>query len=295
MRAGRSRDHATGSFAGGERSREGSGRGERATRPPVEWLQFNMLFHRPVVGLTMASSGLWNFETPPGFRGLDLRGELVRYSRNLPHWRQQGVTYWVTFRQADSLPRARLDQLRSWRDRELDRIEALGGDDTRPNSGLSAAAALEALAEETMKQVEIWLDQGMGSCVFNDPECRGLMEKALMRDQGERHELSAWVIMPNHVHLLIRPLQGEQLERWLQEVKRSSSRMINTYLQRSGKLWSRESHDRIVRDGEHLWRCLRYLGRNPLRAGLNQNQFSLWYHPEWEACGWGSQTAAARS
>jgi hypothetical protein len=56
------------------------------------------------------------FPLPPlGFRGLDLDRPVRRYLRHLPHWRQDGATYFVTFRLADSIPEAKLIELQNLR------------------------------------------------------------------------------------------------------------------------------------------------------------------------------------
>lgn len=52
---------------------------------------------------------MWNLTPPPGFQGLDPHRPLTVYYRFLLHWRQDGATYFVTFRQQDSLPRVKLD------------------------------------------------------------------------------------------------------------------------------------------------------------------------------------------
>jgi hypothetical protein len=55
---------------------------------------------------------MWNLPPPPGFQGLHPDKPLTGYYRFLPHWRQDGATYFVTFRQNDSLPKAKLDELK---------------------------------------------------------------------------------------------------------------------------------------------------------------------------------------
>ena len=52
-----------------------------------------------------------NLETPPGFRGLHPDVPVTVYYRHLPHWRQDGATYFVTFRLDDALPQCKLDEL----------------------------------------------------------------------------------------------------------------------------------------------------------------------------------------
>jgi hypothetical protein len=61
---------------------------------------------------------------------------------------------------------------------------------------------------------------------------------------------------------------------------------VNHELNRIGSLWQDESYDQIVRDEEHLWRVVQYIGRNPLKAGLPRDRWIRWVHPEWREAGW---------
>jgi len=54
----------------------------------------------------------------------------------------------------------------------------------------------------------------------------------------------------------------------------------------SGTIWQKESFDRIIRDPEHLYRVIQYIGRNPAKAGLAANQYLLWIRPSWIQQGW---------
>ena len=58
---------------------------------------------------------MWNLTAPPGFQGLCADEEVTIYVRHLPHWRQPGATYFVTFRLHDSLPQCKLRELAAWR------------------------------------------------------------------------------------------------------------------------------------------------------------------------------------
>ena len=69
--------------------------------------------------------------------------------------------------------------------------------------------------------------------------------------------------MPNHCHLTIRPFTDHELEKILQGMKAASAKAVNALLGTTGSLWQQESYDRIVRDEEHLWRVIQYIGRNP--------------------------------
>jgi putative transposase len=58
---------------------------------------------------------MWNLSPPPGFQGLDPNKPVTMYMRHLPHWRQDGATYFVTYRLGDSLPQEKLDELRQFK------------------------------------------------------------------------------------------------------------------------------------------------------------------------------------
>ena len=57
------------------------------------------------------TSDMWNRPAPPGFQGFREDLPLSVCWRHLPHWRQHGATYFVTFRLADSLPQGKLREL----------------------------------------------------------------------------------------------------------------------------------------------------------------------------------------
>ncbi len=148
------------------------------------------------------------------------------------------------------------------------------------------------MSRSLIERSEKWLDQGMGECVLRRPNVRGVVKEALQAFDGEQYELGSFVIMPNHLHLIIRPFGGFALEKILQSRKRRTSRLINETLGRSGTLWQQESYDRIVRDAEHLWRVLQYIGKNPRLAGIDDHQSTRWVRPDWVKLGWGFVDAA---
>jgi hypothetical protein len=96
------------------------------------------------------------------------------------------------------------------------------------------------------------------------------------------------MVMSNHVHGIVRPLlcEEEPLERILQSWKRQAAREINRLFGLEGHLWQDESFDRIVRDEEHLWQAVQYIGANPRRAGRTCEQCPTWIRPEWVKLGW---------
>jgi putative transposase len=223
----------------------------------------------------------WNLPAPPGFQGL--RGDLPLevYEQALPHWRQDGATYFVTFRLNDSLPQEKLHELRAFKSEFANRR----ANQRRPNSKVTSRGEM---AREIMRRVEGWLDEGSGDCCLRPASVASIVLEAMLSTDGSRCELDCCVVMPNHVHAVVRPLHPREdpLENIIRTWKGTSARLINELLGRSGVLWQRESFDRIVRDEEHLWRVLQYIGDNPSKASLTAAEALLWIRPEWVKLGW---------
>ncbi|MEX0715214.1 MAG: hypothetical protein WD066_01435 [Planctomycetaceae bacterium] len=230
----------------------------------------------------------WNLDPPPGFQGLRPDLPVTVYHRHLPHWRQEGATYFVTIRLADSLPQAKLRELEAWKREWLARQGIRGTDCRSPLRADVPPDKWEEYAREIVQKVDRWLDQGMGACPFKCSEARDIVLDTIRRFDGKRYELGCCVGMPNHVHVVVRPFDPREspLEKILQSWKLWTARKVNALLRRDGTLWQQEAFDRIVRDAEHLWRCIQYIARNPRYAGLSPEHFSLWINPAWERCGW---------
>lgn len=90
---------------------------------------------------------------------------------------------------------------------------------------------------------------------------------------NRRFTLWVVVVMPDHVHLLLRPEERSPGEWWplaslLHSIKSFSSNQVNRTLRRRGSLWLDESFDRIVRDDEEFLEKWNYIRCNPVRKGL---------------------------
>jgi putative DNA methylase len=93
-------------------------------------------------------------------------------------------------------------------------------------------------------------------------------------------ELFAWVVMSNHVHLLLQP--HEPLSEITRAIKKTSATGANRILGRSGlPFWQDESFDHWVRDGKQFDRIVRYIESNPVRAGVVESP----EHFPWSSAG----------
>lgn len=107
-----------------------------------------------------------------------------------------------------------------------------------------------------------------GSCLLSCPEVTSVVERSLQRNRGIEYELHAWVIMPNHVHLLLTPLPNSSLSKSLQRIKGWSSREVNLLLEREGSLWERESFTHTVRSAPSADWLIEYIHQNPVLSNL---------------------------
>jgi len=224
----------------------------------------------------------FNLATPPGFRGLDPDIPVTMYHRHLPHWRQKGATYFVTFRLADALPQEKLNQIKRMRDSW-----------EREHPPPRSEQQWEDFARVIMRRTEAWMDEGYGECFFRDAGLAGIMAAACRYFQDQRHVTFCYCVMPNHCHVAVKPLSDYELEQILDSWKGYVAFQVNKLLGRHGALWQEESYDRIVRDEEHLFRVVQYIGNNPAKAGLPREQWHRWVHPDWDAAGWGFQNAVS--
>ena len=168
------------------------------------------------------------------------------YSRGyLPHFDDGISPQFITMRLFDSLPQNLLNE---WRD-ELSK----SGDEGEL---------------ELRKRIEKYLDSGYGSCFLREQKIAEMVQKALLFHDGTKYKLISWVIMPNHVHLLITRFTGFEMDEVMHSIKSFTAHEANKILKRNGNFWQRESYDRFIRNNEHFTNVIKYIERNPVKAGL---------------------------
>lgn len=161
----------------------------------------------------------------------------------LPHYESSYVIQMVTFRLADSLPGHIAQRLAE----EADTVEG------------NAAYR---------KRIEAWLDAGHGECLLTNPGAAETVEDSPRFFDGNRYELHAWVVMPNHVHVLVRMLASYTLGDAVKGWKSFSARKINARLGHQGPVWQEDYWDRYIRNERHYVQAVAYIHKNPIRAGL---------------------------
>jgi putative transposase len=163
---------------------------------------------------------------------------MAYYERRLPHWQPEGASFFVTWRLFGSLPRAKM----------LIKASSSGKAFLEMDTALDSAAT-----------GPLWLQNREVASGVRDVLVQGAQEWGL-------YDLRAWVLMPNHVHVLLRP--SVALPRALMTIKSASARCANRILDRVGKpFWQDESYDHWVRNSTEEARIIRYIEHNPVKAG----------------------------
>jgi len=198
----------------------------------------------------------------------------------LPHFESGEVIQHVTYHLADSLPAE-----------VLARFE----DELR-------AMSPERRDTERRRRIEAWLDAGHGCCILREPVVAEMVQSSFLHFDGERYRLFAWVVMPNHVHVLFQPLAGWTMAKIVASWKSFTGRRIAEYMDGVGwerqapawhsqrsqgerRIWQREYWDRFIRNERHFYTVISYIHQNPVKARLVEKA------EDWE---WSSARSGAR-
>ncbi len=189
----------------------------------------------------------------------------IRKSRNhLPHWNAERIACFITFRLADSLPADLLSEWRAERDAWLAHHPKPWSPETEATYHKRFSARIDQA-----------LDAGHGSCLLRIRENAAFVSDTLScRDQAE-YLLHSWVVMPNHVHVLVSPFPEKPLSGLVAGWKRFSATRIHKASGAAGSLWQKDYFDRLIRDWDHFMNVARYIRRNPIKAKLAEGNFLL--------------------
>ena len=192
------------------------------------------------------------------------------YRRNLPHWHPSGVSIFLTWRLDGSLPLGVIEKLRVMR-REL-------RDRTREVLQVDRLVEYKKL----FARVDAILDRAStGPLWLSDKRIANVVQDALVNRYARLYYLWAYVVMANHIHVLLKPKNHDtSISTITKNVKGYSSREANRLLERTGqRFWQDESFDHWSRNPSEFARIVKYIENNPVKAGL-VNEPEQW---EWSS------------
>ena len=134
----------------------------------------------------------------------------------IPHWNQVNCVQFVSFRLADSLPQSKLQEFRKIKEKWF-------AEHPKPWD-TATQAEYETVIGGVMEE---WIDAGYGECLLKDKRVRDIIAGSIMHFDGERYGIHAFVIMPNHVHVLLSPRNGYQIQDIVGRWKKFSAHEIN--------------------------------------------------------------------
>jgi len=199
------------------------------------------------------------------------------YKRNLPHIQPVDAVFFISYRLAFSLPVAFYRKLQTYRqefENKLKLQEKLMSE--------SKSKMCNNFNKKIFNLTDKFIANYIGSPQWlKNHQVANVIVENLFKWDDIRYELLCYCIMPNHVHILIKPLLKEEREpfslaRIMQAHKGYTASQSNKILKRRGQFWQYESYDHYVRDYEELLRIVRYILYNPVKAGFVND------HEKWQ-------------
>jgi REP element-mobilizing transposase RayT len=164
----------------------------------------------------------------------------------LPHFDGIAIPQFITIHLADSIPRKVIHR---WK-QELKSLK------------------YEQERILLQRRIEKYLDQGYGEALLKDMRVATMVQNSLLKFDGTRYRLFAWVVMPNHVHSLLTRFENLELKDILHSIKSYTSHEANKILGRTGQFWMEDYFDRYMRNQQHFRKTVQYIENNPVKARL---------------------------
>ncbi len=204
----------------------------------------------------------------------DPKQEYAVIERRLPHWSQAGTICFITWRTWDSIPESVLWAWLTQRDAWLAKhgIDPAAPDWRRCLEALDWQQVLD-YRQHIADRWNDHLDACHGACVLRRPELAEIVAGSLRHFDGDRYELTDFVVMPNHVHLLVAFPTEEAMLAQCESWKHYTAKRINRLLGRSGRFWQQDGFDHLVRSAEQFEALREYLASNPQRSRLQPREY----------------------
>lgn len=229
----------------------------------------------PRLNTEQFSQGQTMSPTPErNFQVFDPKQEVAVLDRRLPHWSQAGTVCFITFRTSDSIPRPVLEAWLAdrWRFLRQHGIDPMSDD----WGGRLQQLAQSVQAEFHSTFSNRWhdsLDECHGECVLRRIEPSDIVASSLRHFDGDRYELTDFVVMPNHVHILAAFSDNDAMLAQCESWKHFTATQINRKLQRKGRFWQQDGFDHLVRSNDQFEFLRDYIASNPQRAKLGRDEF----------------------
>ena len=167
----------------------------------------------------------------------------------LPHFDAPLAIQHITYRLSDALPTHAIEQ--------MERAMPLCPDHERES--------------QRRQRIEQLIDAGHGSCILGQESAARVVVETWLKFDGKRYRLLAFVVMPNHCHVLIESLAASPLGKIINSWKSYSARRIREQFPAStpgSPFWQRDDWDRFIRDERHFLQTKAYIENNPMAAAL---------------------------
>ncbi len=174
----------------------------------------------------------------------DLRSAGWHSRGYLPHFDGTAIPQFITIHLADSIPQK---VIKRWQE-ELKSLK------------------YEQERILVQRRIEKYLDQGYGEAYLKHTSVATMVQGSLLKFDGTRYRLLAWVVMPNHVHSLMTRVDNCELKDILHSLKSYTAHEANKMLHRRGQFWMEDYFDRYIRNQEHFRKTVQYIENNPVKA-----------------------------
>lgn len=186
----------------------------------------------------------------PNFIDFDSPLEITGNAR--PHWNQYEKMQFVTFRLNDSIAASMRNQLIMY----IESFKRLHPEPWDPDTWI-------LYRKDISSNTEHLLHAGYGKCYLRNSKVRDIIAEALQYGNMQDYYLYAYVIMPNHLHILLQPIGDLSLAFIIRRMKSFTAKKINVTLNRRGTLWQRSYFDRMPRNKDDFTHILDYIQHNP--------------------------------
>ncbi|MCG2715979.1 MAG: transposase, partial [Candidatus Marinimicrobia bacterium] len=176
--------------------------------------------------------------------------------------------YFVTFRLYDSIPQEVANSLKREREQWLENNKICNPTEIKK---LNQHKKIEYYRLFS-KRYDDLLDNGYGSCILAEPDNKEIVENAVKYFDGERYYLDKFVVMPNHVHIIVIPRNEWTLSKITHSWKSYTANELNKLTNQSGPVWMPESFDHIIRSPKQLERIRQYIEDNPMIPMINKHK-----------------------